>query len=145
MNLDKQQRYSRINSILQENGIDILKFKQEFPVNIEWMTWDNMLYHERYISANPQLVEWLITDEEKSKYYPGEIKAYLDLAAPEPSVQSTILFGIESHDPNSSRLEQVRFWLSKGVTSPSIIASTLGTNAGYVSRLIKEIKGCNRI
>lgn len=141
MNLDKQQRYSRINSILQENGIDILKFKQEFPVNIEWMTWDNMLYHERYISANPQLVEWLITDEEKSKYYPGEIKAYLDPAATEPSAQSTILFGVESHDPNSSRLEQVRFWLSKGVTSPSIIASTLGTNAGYVSRLIKEIKG----
>lgn len=38
-----------------------------------------------------------------------------------------------------SRKDQVAELLSSGMTSPTKIANKLGTNAGYVSRLIKQI------
>lgn len=46
----------------------------------------------------------------------------------------------ESHDPNSSRLEQVKFWLNKGLTTSSQIAEKIGGNPSYYSRLIKQAK-----
>lgn len=55
-------------------------------------------------------------------------------------IESTTTFGVESHDPNSSRLDQVRYWMSRGATSPSIIASTIRANASYVQRLVSQIK-----
>jgi hypothetical protein len=46
----------------------------------------------------------------------------------------------ESHDPNSSRLDQVRFWIEKGLTTSSSIAEKIGGHPSYVSRLIKQVK-----
>jgi len=40
-----------------------------------------------------------------------------------------------------SRKDQVAQLLKQGMTSPSEIAKTLGTNASYVHRLIKQING----
>lgn len=46
----------------------------------------------------------------------------------------------ESHDPNSSRLDQVRFWIEKGLTTSASIAEKIGGHPSYVSRLIKQVK-----
>lgn len=74
MKLNPHKKYSRINSTLIENGVEILKFLQEFPVNIEEFNQSNIAYHEKYISSNPGLVEWLIEEEDMLDYYSEDIK-----------------------------------------------------------------------
>lgn len=74
MKLNPHKKYSRINSTLIENGVEILRFLQEFPVNIEEFSQSNITYHEKYISSNPGLVEWLIEEEDMLDYYSEDIK-----------------------------------------------------------------------
>lgn len=75
MKLNPNATYSRANSVLLENGVEILKFTQEFPVNIEKLGAKAIEYHEKYITANPTLVEWLIEEEEQFEYFAEEIHA----------------------------------------------------------------------
>lgn len=60
--LDRTKRYSRINNIILEDGKEIIKLKQEFPVNIEKFDINNFMYHEYYISNNPDKIEWLVKE-----------------------------------------------------------------------------------
>lgn len=75
MKLNPNATYSRIGSVLLENGVEILKFVQEFPVNIDKLGDLAVEYHNKYISANPTLVEWLIEEEEQFEYFAEEIHA----------------------------------------------------------------------
>lgn len=167
MKLNSNATYSRANSVLLENGVEILKFTQEFPVNIEKLGAKAIEYHEKYITANPALVEWTIEEDEQLEYFQDEIQddkigrkrnithvdPMIDPAegdvseAPKSKFEEAIASVAEEEKPSAdlSRKEQVRWYIQKGVTSPSKIAEKLNTNASYVQRLKKEIEIENRI
>lgn len=48
--------------------------------------------------------------------------------------------GDESHDPSVSRLEQVRFYVDKGIATTAAIARLIDANPSYVYRLVKQIQ-----
>lgn len=155
MKLIQDRKYSRVNSVLLENGVEILRFLETFPVNIEQFSEDNIKYHEKYITANPDLVEWLIEEEDQYEYYKDEIEAekrqyeemkksskiHLEEKFKAKEQKETIdQTQVDSFDPTWSRKEQVKFYLDRGVESSKEIAEKIGTNPSYVQRLIKEIK-----
>lgn len=161
MKFDRDKRYARINSILQEDGIDILKFKQEFAVEIATLSEDDMKYHEKYISANYDLIDWMISEEEQKKFKVKKepfkaVPVFVNEKLLSVELVESVSIGEEvvhiltkdfeeddqerGPDPSLSRKEQVRYWIEKGVTSTAIIADSLGANPSYVARLKKEIE-----
>ena len=146
MKLDRNKQYQRIDSYLIENGVQILKFLQEFSVNIDHFEENHFIYHEKYISDNPTQIEWLIEEEEQLEYYCDEFKSSQCVVEKEEkevevveevSQQDT---DISSFNPTWSRKQQVKFYLNRGVEKVSEIAEKIGANPSYVQRLVKEIK-----
>lgn len=137
MKLHRDRQYSRKNSFLIENGVEIVKFLQGFPVDIEKFNEGDIKYHEKYITDNPDLVEWLIEEDEMLEYYRDDFEKVI---VEKEIVVSKSQEGVESFDPTWSRKRQVQFYLDRGIEKSSEIAEKIGANPSYVQRLIKEIK-----
>ena len=136
MIFNKEKRYARINSILLEDGIGMLEFKQKFAVDIESLSEDDKKYHEKYIAANYELIDWMISEEEQQK---RKIKSTPTICTPK-TIEAKITVNLDEEiDPTWSRLKQVSYLMEKGETSSSKIAEKLGTNPSYVHRLMKPI------
>lgn len=146
MKLDRRKKYSRIDSILYEDGVSILKLLQEFPINIPEFQESDFKYHEKYIAANPNFIMWTCGDEEIRRF-----KSDVGLAKKVDRVAVQVVgkdnpTNIEKANESSevdstlSRKDQVRWYLESGISSPKEIAEKLGTNPSYVQRLKKEIE-----
>lgn len=145
MKLDRNKQYQRIDSYLIENGVQILKFLQEFSVNVDHFEENHFIYHEKYISDNPTQIEWLIEEEEQLEYYCDEYKRGQEGVVEEKEVEVVEEVNqqdtdISSFNPTWSRKQQVKFYLDRGVEKVSEIAEKIGANPSYVQRLVKEIK-----
>ena len=146
MKLDRNKQYQRIDSYLIENGVQILKFLQEFSVNIDHFEENHFIYHEKYISDNPTQIEWLIEEEEQLEYYCDEYKRGQEVVEKEEKEVEVVEevnqqdTDISSFNPTWSRKQQVKFYLDRGVDKVSEIAEKIGANPSYVQRLVKEIK-----
>ena len=115
MKLHRDRQYSRKDSYLIENGVEIVKFLQDFPVDIEKFNENNIKYHEKYITDNPDLAEWLIEDEEMLEYYQDDFEKVviekeeeiLVVEEKEVVVVNKSQEGVESFNPTWSRKKQV--------------------------------------
>lgn len=147
MKLNLAQTYKRIDNILYCEDIAIVKFiKDQFP-DFDSLTLQGIRYMQKYIDMYPQYCEvlegWIVSDdiiEHTNFHLQDNCERIENQIVREQQIQSITTFGVEGHDPNSSRLEQVRYCFSKGVTSASIIASTIDANPSYVQRLLKQIQ-----
>lgn len=169
MKLDLTATYKRINNILYQNDVAIVKFHSTF-IDLEEMTEQHIKYMERFIEMNVGWYE-ILQGEDKViapvtdvvinaiEYIDQEIIADVQCQLTTPieainvsidlneNFNTTGSFNLnlqtsteQSHDPNSSRLDQVRFWLQKGITTSAAIAEKIGGHPSYVSRLIKQAK-----
>lgn len=166
MKLDLTQTYKRIDNILYCNDIAIVKFTySKFP-DFDLLSEQGVKYMQSYIDTwkNHNYFEvlpgWMVADDVQEELdfmnleVPQHLQQIIDrvkqgaeaiykastIPIVDFEIKSSTTFGVESHDPNSSRLDQVRYWFSRGVTSPSIIASTIDANPSYVQRLLKQVK-----
>lgn len=57
---ERNKKYSREGDYILEDGVKIIKLLQHFPVDIAEMDVNSKLYHEFYVSKNPELIEWLV-------------------------------------------------------------------------------------
>lgn len=166
MKLDLTQTYKRIDNILYCNDIAIVKFTHSKFPDFNPLGEQGVKYIQSYIDMWKDhnyfevLPGWMVADDTQEELdlmnleVPQHLQQIIDgvkqgaeaihkalmIPITDFEIKSSTTFGVESHDPNSSRLDQVRYWFSRGVTSPSIIASTIDANPSYVQRLLKQVK-----
>lgn len=162
--LDKKRSYKLIDNLLYKDNVAVVQFYSTFT-DIQQMDEQQVQYIQRFIEENVGWYKELYDDgsviilddptvndkdtESVIEYYKQEIPIprLIEGAIEEiiisyniPVIRLDRDVSDESHDPNSSRLDQVRFWMEKGLTTSSSIAEKIGGHPSYVSRLIKQVK-----
>lgn len=157
MKLNFDSTYKRVANTLYCDDIAIYRFKQNF-IDLQDLTEMQIKYMEDYINENPTLCEvvpgWLVIDDvgdrefnlqencEKIDKWINQIHETESVSIGEETVHIPIysLDESDTHDPNDSRVDQVKFWFNKGLSSASEIAKKIEANPSYVQRLLKQVK-----
>jgi hypothetical protein len=147
MKLNLQCTFKRVDNILYQDDEPVVRFKQTFA-DLPTMLKGTVEYMQKYINMFPDLIEVLGERDVKVledllfiNDYVTQLDQISTLVVVEQSQMPAddLSSDSESHNPNSPRIDQVRFYMQKGGDKASIIASKIDAHPSYVQRLIKQI------